>query len=51
MGVQGLWQVLESTGRPITLNSLDGKRVAIGKQLRIFVRNVIKMFKYVIEQF
>ncbi|KAH7696140.1 hypothetical protein AAVH_36792 [Aphelenchoides avenae] len=29
MGVQNLWQSLESTAKPITLDALEGKRVAV----------------------
>jgi len=31
MGVKDLWKLLEPAGRPINIESLDGKVLAVGK--------------------
>ena len=31
MGVKGLWRLIESTGKPVSLESLSGKVLAVGK--------------------
>lgn len=30
MGVNGLWKLLEPVGRPVTLESLENKTLAVG---------------------
>ena len=31
MGVQGLWKLVEPIGRPVMLDTLDGKVLAVGR--------------------
>ena len=30
MGVKGLWQLIDPAGKPVTLESLEGKVLAVG---------------------
>jgi hypothetical protein len=36
MGVQGLWQLLEASGRSVSLESLQGKVLAVGNIINDF---------------
>ena len=35
MGVKGLWKLIESTGKPVSLESLNGKILAVGMENNI----------------
>ena len=39
MGVKGLWQLIEPTGKPVTLESLEGKVLAVGILFKSSGRN------------
>lgn len=49
MGVQGLWQLLNPTGRPVSLQSLEGKVLAVGILLLMlaFFAWLVYMYMYV----
>ena len=35
MGVKDLWKLLEPAGRPVNIESLNGKVLAVGKTTRV----------------
>lgn len=39
MGVTGLWQLVESSGKPVPLDTLENKVLAVGKLNFILLRN------------
>lgn len=39
MGVHGLWRLLESTGKPINPETLEGKILAVGILIRVVIYN------------
>ena len=41
MGVYGLWKLLEASGKPVPLESLEGKVLAIGKSQDIYIHTHI----------
>lgn len=38
MGVLGLWQLIESSGRPVPLETLENKVLAIGLFTKLFMQ-------------
>ena len=44
MGVKDLWKLLEPAGRPINIESLDGKVLAVGKTREIYTRSKFPTF-------
>ena len=40
MGVKDLWKLLESAGRPVTLESLEGLVLAVGKIMQHTQTNI-----------
>ena len=52
MGVKDLWRLLEPAGRPVNIESLDGKVLAVGKNKTIegiHMRNVISLLELLIQ--
>lgn len=43
MGVAGLWQLLDPTGRPVRLETLEGKVLAIGKFVFVYQHGLVRM--------
>ena len=44
MGVKGLWQLLESVGRPVTLESLENKVLGVGILYSLLYNKVRNIF-------
>lgn len=51
MGVLGLWQLIESSGRPVPLETLENKVLAIGLFTKLFMQfyeiNINANFRYI----
>lgn len=45
MGVTGLWKLIETSGKPVPLETLEGKVLAVGKLREFFVSRFVQYYE------